>query len=306
MSSLPPYLQKLEYLTRPYPAEAVYAAISHREECTPYLLQALEWVEANAEEANDAYPPYMLHEFALFLLAQFRETKAYPLLVKLCRHPQFEDLTGDFHVEHLRNVLGCVCGGDLTLIKSLIEDEEVDEWVRGAAVGSLGVLLRANLLSREEASAYFGQLFRTIKRERNFTWEALLEVCAEFRMIEHLDEIRKLYQEEIADPFYEELVELEEYMTRSPETNPPNRGIDFRTIDDTVEEMSSWHCFTKAAEEEDAREMELESESNADGLDSLGASPSEPGISFVRETPKVGRNDLCPCGSGKKYKKCCG
>jgi uncharacterized protein len=24
-----------------------------------------------------------------------------------------------------------------------------------------------------------------------------------------------------------------------------------------------------------------------------------------RETPKVGRNDPCPCGSGKKYKKCC-
>ncbi|MDP2792050.1 MAG: YchJ family protein [Rectinemataceae bacterium] len=26
----------------------------------------------------------------------------------------------------------------------------------------------------------------------------------------------------------------------------------------------------------------------------------------VREGPKVGRNDPCPCGSGKKYKKCCG
>jgi preprotein translocase subunit SecA len=25
-----------------------------------------------------------------------------------------------------------------------------------------------------------------------------------------------------------------------------------------------------------------------------------------REEPKVGRNDLCPCGSGKKYKKCHG
>ena len=25
-----------------------------------------------------------------------------------------------------------------------------------------------------------------------------------------------------------------------------------------------------------------------------------------REAPKVGRNDDCPCGSGKKYKKCCG
>lgn len=26
---------------------------------------------------------------------------------------------------------------------------------------------------------------------------------------------------------------------------------------------------------------------------------------FTREEPKVGRNDPCPCGSGKKYKKCC-
>ena len=25
-----------------------------------------------------------------------------------------------------------------------------------------------------------------------------------------------------------------------------------------------------------------------------------------RDKPKVGRNDPCPCGSGKKYKKCCG
>jgi uncharacterized protein YchJ len=25
-----------------------------------------------------------------------------------------------------------------------------------------------------------------------------------------------------------------------------------------------------------------------------------------KDEPKVGRNDPCPCGSGKKYKKCCG
>ncbi|MCC7060055.1 MAG: SEC-C domain-containing protein, partial [Burkholderiaceae bacterium] len=25
-----------------------------------------------------------------------------------------------------------------------------------------------------------------------------------------------------------------------------------------------------------------------------------------REAPKVGRNDPCPCGSGRKYKACCG
>ena len=27
---------------------------------------------------------------------------------------------------------------------------------------------------------------------------------------------------------------------------------------------------------------------------------------IIRNGPKIGRNDPCPCGSGKKYKKCCG
>ncbi len=26
---------------------------------------------------------------------------------------------------------------------------------------------------------------------------------------------------------------------------------------------------------------------------------------YLRTMPKVGRNDPCPCGSGKKFKKCC-
>jgi len=35
--------------------------------------------------------------------------------------------------------------------------------------------------------------------------------------------------------------------------------------------------------------------------------PATPRIApTVRDTPKIGRNDPCPCGSGKKYKKCCG
>lgn len=33
---------------------------------------------------------------------------------------------------------------------------------------------------------------------------------------------------------------------------------------------------------------------------------SSAGDTYRREAPKVGRNDPCPCGSGKKYKNCCG
>ncbi len=34
--------------------------------------------------------------------------------------------------------------------------------------------------------------------------------------------------------------------------------------------------------------------------------PPEKEGTYRREAPKVGRNDPCPCGSGKKYKQCCG
>jgi len=51
-------------------------------------------------------------------------------------------------------------------------------------------------------------------------------------------------------------------------------------------------------------------------LDGAGEQPAAPGVAappapgadrpLTREEPKVGRNDPCPCGSGRKYKKCCG
>ena len=34
--------------------------------------------------------------------------------------------------------------------------------------------------------------------------------------------------------------------------------------------------------------------------------PSEPKAEPVHVAQKIGRNEPCPCGSGKKYKKCCG
>lgn len=46
------------------------------------------------------------------------------------------------------------------------------------------------------------------------------------------------------------------------------------------------------------------SEQRANGI-SHWHRPNTPSGSFVREAPKVGRNDPCPCGSGRKFKKCC-
>ena len=47
-------------------------------------------------------------------------------------------------------------------------------------------------------------------------------------------------------------------------------------------------------------------ESNAPLSYSSGGSISEDAQKPAKAGPRIGRNDLCPCGSGKKYKKCCG
>lgn len=41
-------------------------------------------------------------------------------------------------------------------------------------------------------------------------------------------------------------------------------------------------------------------------LDVLGIGTKKPQKPVVRKRLKIGRNELCICESGKKYKKCCG
>ena len=50
-------------------------------------------------------------------------------------------------------------------------------------------------------------------------------------------------------------------------------------------------------------EFEFDEDDEDDYDDDFFGPAEEP---YVREEAKVGRNDPCPCGSGKKYKKCCG
>ncbi len=47
-------------------------------------------------------------------------------------------------------------------------------------------------------------------------------------------------------------------------------------------------------------------ERRADGAPGSGYPGHGAGTTLVRAFPKVGRNDPCPCGTGKKFKKCCG
>jgi preprotein translocase subunit SecA len=59
------------------------------------------------------------------------------------------------------------------------------------------------------------------------------------------------------------------------------------------------------AREDDVSRMEAEQRRRRLVLNRVGGD-DQPQKPVTRQEDKVGRNDPCPCGSGKKYKKCCG
>ncbi len=76
---------------------------------------------------------------------------------------------------------------------------------------------------------------------------------------------------------------------------------------DTVEKLFA----VQVAREQEAKEMKMERkqtfEMSRGEIAGSGGGMTEDGkgITVRREGKKVGRNDPCPCGSGKKYKRCC-
>ncbi|MDD5427971.1 MAG: preprotein translocase subunit SecA [Candidatus Omnitrophica bacterium] len=79
----------------------------------------------------------------------------------------------------------------------------------------------------------------------------------------------------------------------------------------TVKEEKEAPVFNPARQQLLHEEKTQFSDVRAMGEESGAASykgqlPRENIPTYKREEPKVGRNDPCPCGSGKKYKKCCG
>jgi len=123
-------------------------------------------------------------------------------------------------------------------------------------------------------------------------WDRVADLATDLHPGELADDLRRAYQDGLIDPFFISPRNVESALRRSRSAViEQSRGRSRGLITDTVAEMHWWACF----EPEPRRDQRAAAE--------LGPWKS---IETVRKAgPKVGRNDPCPCGSGKKYKVCC-
>ena len=309
-------ISKLEYYDGKFPREALEAAIEKKEEITPELLKMLKYTVKNAEKA--ATDEYWGHTYALYLLAQFRNKEAYPLFIELLSLPEdtLWALLGE--LDGWDSVLASVSCGDDSKILELIENDNIDEYARCVALNSLVAVYVAGEKKREELISYFKELFDgKLERSSTAVWMNLVDCCLNLHAEELLEDILKAIQDELVWEGEISIMDIEEEFDQDKQTAIDKLfiGERYQLINDTIKEMEWWACF-KGNEQLDAdiadslfdAASELIPQEEVDQFQKRqqkhysNPTPSEP----VRTEPKIGRNQPCPCGSGKKYKKCCG
>jgi len=286
-------IKELEHYDERFPRAALEEAIKRQDEITPILLDILEDIVANTENFVEK-ESYMLHLFGMYLLAQFREKRAFPKIIDLISLPpeDVESLLGDTMTGGLSSILFSTYDGQFHLLQRVIEDPAVNEYVRGAALYTLGKLYSEGEFSKD----YFIEYLRKLIDADCDDWDTDLatqiqKVIIDHHIFEMIDDVQCLYDEGRIEIYmygtYDDFIDSifsYEFEPSSP-----------RYIDDTIAEMHWWACFKDKQEEE----KKLSEKGLDKVIRSLARSQRAP------KKKKIGRNEPCPCGSGKKYKHCC-
>jgi hypothetical protein len=278
-----------------FPRQAMEAALTRWDAEAPRLLAAL----ADYAEGRDRSEAAALAAlYVVYLAAQARERRAFPLLCRLARDVDALDTAiGDGMTEDFPGILAATFDGDLDRLLALVLDVAADEMVRHAAIEALTLLFATRALPMGRAEPCLRDLHDRLLRQGEvpaWVWVGWQQAVSMLGLAALRAEAMALFRTGRIDRSIMDAKDFEADLRAG--TQP---GVDrlelleeqgVRPLGEVVAMFAEWQRI-RAAE--------------AARLAARAARPALPATTVVNPHRNVGRNDPCPCGSGKKFKKCC-
>lgn len=246
-------VNELKYYNGKMPKEALEEAIKQKDEIIPKLLEMLDYTLKNAEQICNGTDEFFGYSYAIFLLAEFKEKKAFKYIIELLSKEQeiIEYILGESFPDYLARILASTYGGDDNALFSIIENNNIDEFVRSCALQTFSILYLNGVKDREFILDYYRKLIENKKQEDNsYLYYEIFDNVKNLRLIELKDIIDKTYS---AVEQKDDIVELEKIF------KDENYKIDrndfpfkpfYEYIHDSIELIESLICFDDNYNEE--------------------------------------------------------
>ncbi|UEM19356.1 DUF1186 domain-containing protein [Skermanella mucosa] len=310
------------------PVEAVGEAASRRDEMVPILTGVVA-------RANDTPTPALAGEegllfLAVHLLGSWRATSAYRTVAGLLAQDseKVDTLLGDAITVTAHRVMFNLFDGDPAPLMDLVENPAADCHVRRRMLDTLGMLTVAGRIERSALSDYLRRLQGNLAGDGDgVVSSGWAELIAQMGFTELRDAVEQSFCAGIIDPQFLSREDFERILADA-QAGELLVGIndEYTPFGDTVTELRDWTIRDdwegEAAEEEIDQEVARIARTLRQGEPALAGwdAPGYPAMAFpgmpsigvggqqtvLNPYRYVGRNDPCPCGSGRKFKRCCG
>ncbi|MHA7583353.1 DUF1186 domain-containing protein [Paenibacillus vandeheii] len=296
-------LRSIRYNHGAFPRNEIQQIIDRKEEAIPYLLQIMHSLKDNYVKAVDR-PSRMDFVYAYYLLAQFRVKEFFPIMIDILSMPDeaCEHIFGDNITEGIGRVLASIYDGNANLLYGLIENTKANEYARGQAMNALVVLVLHGGLPREEVMSYFKHLItERYVALSDYLYSEIVCCCDDLYPEEVYSDIQRLYEEQVIDETVIGLADIKRTLKKTKDSFLKLKQQEhlFQFITNTIEELQGWYCFHQPNKVEETMLPFYSMHQHGKISGELARNPAI-------KVEKTGRNDPCPCGSGQKYKKCCG
>ncbi len=267
--------------------------------------------KAKEEGHNDKELSFLTH--AIFLLGELKASESLENVFEiLSQDTDFLDFyLGDMLPAYLYVALYKIANNNLEECLPFMKNFEVETYHKSTLVGAILQIVLHQPERHQEVAEWYKELlqyFINSKKSDHVIDSSLMGLLVghviDLKISELLPEIEFFYEKDIIDTIIIGPLEKVKIDIKKPINERHKRKIG--NIYDIYEQINIWGNKNNIYSEMDPSEWEdnIESESNYDfDLDTtpILRANTKP----IVNSKKTGRNDPCPCGSGKKYKKCC-